>query len=230
MFSCTIFCIVILIWPLVHCKYILFQSDWDVLFSEVGFWGRLKCKYNLGCWQEFADTSLCPSWPFAERGFAIFSPVSCAKTTVISLGRDRYFPQRICICKLVKARNKYTGTECKYIFFLVQKNAQFIYIYVTKFTKCWVIFVSLWLVWLSVCAVCESSPWHFQCTHFRSTPLAMCLFSTMHCGIHLLNPGVKIEYTFPAAITSAISSQRRPVTHPNYSSLPKADQSLPEAC
>lgn len=73
--------------------------------------------------------------------------------------------------------------------------------------------------------MCESSPWHFQCTHFPSVPPAVwptiCLFSTMHCGIPLLNPGVQFEYTFPAAITSTLSSQERPVTHPNYTSPPR---------
>ena len=73
--------------------------------------------------------------------------------------------------------------------------------------------------------MCESSLWHFQCTHFPSVPPAVwpaiCLFSTMHCGIPLLNPGVQIEYTFPAAITSTLSSQERPVTHPNYTSPPR---------
>lgn len=43
----------------------------------------------------------------------------------------------------------------------------------------------------------------------------------MHCGIPLLNPGVQIEYTFPAAITSTLSSQEGPVTHPNYTPPPR---------
>lgn len=63
--------------------------------------------------------------------------------------------------------------------------------------------------------------WHFPSKHIHGAPQAFCLFSTMHCATQPLNPWVKIEFMFPAAITSTLSSQR-PVTHPNYPSPPWA--------
>lgn len=84
--------------------------------------------------------------------------------------------------------------------------------------------VSLWRVCMSLCAVADSLPWHFQCTHIHSAPLAfwpaICPFSTMHCGIPLLNPRVKIEVYVPCSHNEYLSSQR-PVTHPNYPPPPK---------
>lgn len=54
---------------------------------------------------------------------------------------------------------------------------------------------------------------------------AICPFSTMHCGIPLLNPGVKNEHV---AITRALSSQKKSTPHSNWPSLLKPGWSFPQ--
>lgn len=69
--------------------------------------------------------------------------------------------------------------------------------------------------WCSACVFSPLAVWP-----------AFCPFSTMHCGVALLSPTVKTEYAFPAAIMSALS---RPVTYPNYLSLPLSESTLLKA-
>lgn len=156
--------------------------------EKCAFGARQKCKHHLGCWHEFADTSLCPSWPIREVTSYLQPCSSCQDYGFHSRDRWLLSPRRLSISKLVR---------------------------LTENVK------------VSICPC--SGLRHFQCTHIHSAPPAfwpaICPFSTMHCGIPLLNPRVKIECTFPAAITSTLSSQR-PVTHPNYPSPPKAGLSL----
>lgn len=166
------------------------------------------------------------------RGDFLDSVLLLVPRQLLSLwGEIGTFPLRI--CKLVKVSNKIYLNKCKmcsmyFFLFCPDKKMHF---HTFLWPNCFFLLGYDQLTYLFV--QCESSPWHFQYTHFRSAPLAVwpaiCPFSTMHCGIPLLNPRVKIEYTFPA-ITSALSSKRRAVTHPNYPFPSKPDQSLPEPC
>lgn len=45
--------------------------------EKFAFGARQKCKHHLGCWHEFADTSLCPSWPIREVTSYLQSCSSC---------------------------------------------------------------------------------------------------------------------------------------------------------
>lgn len=68
---------------------------------------------------------------------------------------------------------------------------------------------------------------HFHCAHSAPWAVwpAICPFSTMHCGIPLLNPGVKNEHV---AITRALSSQKKSTPHSNWPSLLKPGWSFPQ--
>lgn len=102
------------IFPLVLCqkkkKKSHFVSNRDTISLEVCYWGRPKYKYKLRCWHKFADASLRPSWPFAERGLPVINLAFPAKTTV---SRKRCFPQISPRSKLIQLNETILQCKCK---------------------------------------------------------------------------------------------------------------------
>ena len=128
------------------------------------------------CWHNLVSI-------LAEWGLPVFSPDFPAKTTVFTPGTERYFPHR-----------RYTSRLLR-----LSKNIQII-LFISFFSPCIVLSrkmrsLSFWpsvswkWVCLCLCAVGDTSTWHFYCSHILSALLAaVCLFSTWLCGIPLLNP------------------------------------------